>query len=251
MRASLPMVIVDDLLSVLQDTADAVVEALRAAADWGPSGRRIGQYASDLVADEAALGVLEAAGLQVLSEESGIGDGDGPLVVVDPLDGSTNASRALPWFATSLCVVDGDGPLVSVVHDHGSGRRYHAIRGEGAWCDDVALPARGNTALGDAIVAVNGVPPPAPGWAQFRCMGAAALDLCAVADGRFDGYVDFDGGLGVWDYLGAMLVCAEVGVVLEDAHGRELVIVDHAARRSPLAATPALLEELRAERMRG
>ena len=70
-----------------------------------------------------------------------------------------------------------------------------------------------------------------------------------MADGRFDAYVDFDGGLGVWDYLGAMLVCAEVGVEMEDAAGRELVVLDHEARRSPRAATPGMLADFR-ERFR-
>jgi len=95
------------------------------------------------------------------------------------------------------------------------------------------------------------VPPADAGWAQFRCMGATALDLCAVADGRFAGYVDFDGGLGVWDYLGAMLVCTEVGVEMVDAEGRELVVVDHLARRSPIAGSPRLLGELRRLRTGG
>ena len=83
-----------DLLAVLHRATDAVVEALDVHDDWGPSGRRQGQYVSDLAADRAAIEVLEDAGLRVLSEESGLGAGDGPVAVLDPLDGSTNASRA-------------------------------------------------------------------------------------------------------------------------------------------------------------
>lgn len=235
----------DDILNVLHEAADGVVEAFAGEVDWGPSGGRSDQYASDLVADEVVLGVLGEAGIRVLSEESGLGPGDGPIAVVDPLDGSTNASLGLPWFATSLCVVDDDGPWVAVVHDHGSGHRYDAVRGRGARRNGVALDPRPETPLADAIVAVNGVPPAEAGWAQFRCMGATALDLCAVADGRFAAYVDFDGGLGVWDYLGAMLICGEVGITMVDAHGRDLVVIDHQQRRSPIAAPAGLLAELR------
>ena len=79
-------------------------------------------------------------------------------------------------------------------------------------------------------------------------MGASALDLCAVADGRFDGYVDFDGGLGPWDYMGAMLVCSETGIETVDAQDRELVVLDHEARRSPIAAPPGLLASLQGVR---
>lgn len=240
----------DEILAALHTAADAVVDALAGTTDWGPSGRRRGQYASDLVADAAVLGVLGDAGIRVLSEESGMGDGTGPVAVVDPLDGSTNASRGLPWYATSLCVVDDEGPWVAVVHDHGSALRYDAIRGAGARRDGAALSPRVEVPLAEAIVAVNGTPPADVGWAQFRCMGATALDLCAVADGRFDGYVDFDGGLGVWDYLGAMLVCAEVGVGMVDADGRDLVVLNHEARRSPVAGPSALLSDLLERRRR-
>lgn len=236
----------DDALAVLNEAADAVVEVFARPVDWGPSGGKDGQYASDLVADDAVLTVLGRAGIRVLSEESGLGPGDGPIAVVDPLDGSTNASLRLPWYATSLCVVDDDGPWVAVVHNHGTGERYEAIRGRGARCNGLELADRSADGAGPGTTAVNGVPPDDIGW--FRCMGASALDLCAVADGRFRGFVDFHGGLGVWDYAGALLVCAEVGVEMVDAAGRDLVVMDHTARRSPVAAPPALLPELLAMR---
>ncbi len=151
----------DEILEVLHEAADRVVDAFAGEVDWGPSGYRGDQYVSDILADEAVLEVLNAAGIRTLSEESGMGAGadDGPIAVVDPLDGSTNASLGLPWFATSLCVVDNDGPWVSVVHDHGSGFRYDARRGSGARRDGIALEPRSETALADAIVVVNGVPP--------------------------------------------------------------------------------------------
>ena len=228
----------DELLAVVHEAVDAVVASFDGHDDWGLSGGRDGQYASDLVADSAALPVLQDAGLAVLSEESGR-SGDAELVaVVDPLDGSTNASRPLPWFATSICVVEGDRPRVAVVHDHASGVRWDAIAGGGARVDGAALPRRASVSLDEAIVAINALPSRNPGWGQFRCFGAAALDLCAVADGRFDAYVDFDvDALGPWDYLGGMLVCQEAGVEVADAFDRPLVTLDHAARRTPVAGT--------------
>ncbi len=237
------------LLELLHTTVDAVVEVFTGHDDWGLSGERDGQYGSDLVADEAAIGVLGNTGVGVLSEESGLREGSGLVAVLDPLDGSTNASRPLPWFATSVCVVDEEGPRAAVVHDHASGVRHDAIRGGGARVDGALLPQREPVELGDALVAVNGLPPRNPGWGQFRCYGAAALDLCAVADGRFDAFVDYDhDALGPWDYLGGLLVCREVGVHMEDAKGRNLVTLDHADRRIPVAAPPDLLAPLLAAR---
>src|SRR4051794_11640938 len=106
----------DELLDLLHRCATAVCDALAGVSDWGLSGARDGQYNADLLADAAALSVLRAAGVGVLSEESGLEGASRPvLVVVDPLDGSTNASRGVPWFATALCALDASGPRAAVV----------------------------------------------------------------------------------------------------------------------------------------
>ncbi|MGH9150640.1 MAG: hypothetical protein ACRD0F_09920, partial [Acidimicrobiales bacterium] len=79
------------LIDLFGRAAAAVRAALDHLDDWGPAGTRPGQYRADLAADAAVLGVLGPAGLAVLSEESGrhAGRAGAPLVVVDPLDGST------------------------------------------------------------------------------------------------------------------------------------------------------------------
>ena len=240
-----------DRLGLLHDVADAVAVAMRTVTDWGPSGERDGQYALDLTADEAALAILARAGVGVLSEESGYDPGaSGEVVVIDPIDGSTNASHGIPWFATSLCLVDADGPAVAVVVNQASGVRYSAERGGGAWCGERRLQPSRCTTLSDAIVVISAVPPLDVGWAQFRAFGACALDLCALADGVVDGYVDFGSEQhGVWDYLGAWLICHEAGISVVDAFEREMVHMDHAARRTPVAAaTPVLAADLLAAR---
>jgi len=234
---------------MLNSVADSIAGAISGVDDWGLSGRRDSQYAADLVADEVALRMLRAAGVGVLSEESGIERPDAAvMVVVDPLDGSTNASRGVPWYATSLCAVDDDGPVAAVVLNLASGVRYEAVRGGGARRNGVPLAAGGSgcSSLAAAIVACSGLAPHHPGWAQFRAFGAAALDLSAVAQGMVDGFADCSADAhGVWDYLGGWLVCREVGIDVVDAFGREMVVLDHAARRTPVAAaTPALLDEL-------
>ena len=236
-----------EALTLLHRTADAVAAALADHGDWGPSGRRAGQYASDVVADAAALGVLDAAGVGVLSEESGLARADEPiLVVVDPLDGSTNASRGIPWFATALCAVDEEGPLAAVVAHLVGGTRWEAVRGGGAHRDgDPVAPTR-CASLRQALVGLSGYPPEYLGWRQYRALGAAALDLCAVADGTLDGYLDCSWNAhGTWDHLAGALICAEAGALAVDAFGRDLVAIDHEARRTPVAAaTPELLAAL-------
>lgn len=235
------------LLDVLHATVDAVAAALDGLADWGPAGTRPGQYRSDLAADAAALSVLTGAGLGVLSEESGITDGDRELLaVLDPLDGSTNASRGLPWYATSICVLDGAGPRAAVVANQAGGRRYQAVRGGGATCDGRPLVPSGRRSAAGALVAVSGLPRSRPPWGQTRSLGASALDICLVAEGVLDAFCDnVADAHGPWDYLGGALVCREAGAAVADAAGRDLVTRDHGVRRTPVAAaTPALLEEI-------
>ena len=93
------------------------------------------------------------------------------------------------------------------------------------------------------MVAVSGRPPDSPGWGQFRSFGASALDLCFVADGTVDAFIDMSPSAhGVWDYSGAMLICAEAGVEVRDAQGRELLVLAHSARRTPVAAPRSLID---------
>jgi fructose-1,6-bisphosphatase/inositol monophosphatase family enzyme len=136
------------------------------------------------------------------------------------------------------------------VVDQASGRRFDAIRGQGARVDGAALTPSPCTSMADAIVGLSGHPPHHLGWRQYRALGALALDLCAVASGQLDAYIDCSPSAhGPWDYLGGLLICQEAGAAVVDAWGRDLVTVDHGARRTPVAAgTAALLAEATAAR---
>lgn len=237
----------DVLLEILDETAGAIRRALGDLADWGLAGTRHGQYLSDIAADAAALEVLERAGVGVLSEESGRHRPDAPVtVVLDPLDGSTNASRGIPWFATSLCAVDVDGPRAALVINLATGDRFEAVRGGGARRNGEPIVPSGATAMRESLVALSGYPERWLGWYQYRALGACALDLCAVASGVVDAYLDCSWNAhGSWDYLGGLLVCREAGAVVVDVDDRDLVVLEHTDRRTPIAAaTPELLAQV-------
>lgn len=240
------------IIAVLEQTAREVATALEGLTDWGLADTRPGQYRSDLVADRAAIAVLTGAGFSVMSEESGLTElrSSRLLAVLDPVDGSTNASRGLPWFATSICVLDDTGPLAALVMNQSTGRCYEAVRGEGATRDGYPISPSGCRDLAKAVIGLSGYPGRYLGWKQYRALGAVALDLCAVADGTLDGYLDCGRNAhGPWDYLGGMLVCREAGAGIVDGLGRDLVVRGHSDRRAPVAgATPELLEALRAAR---
>lgn len=240
----------DDLLAVFDVAAAAQRGAL---ATLGTRARRArtdrpGQYRLDLVADAAILPVLHAAGLRVLSEESGwTGPEDGEItVVLDPVDGSTNCARGIPYWAISLCALDADGPCCALVQNGATGAGYRAVRGGGARLGDDPITPAPTTEIERSVVALSGWPPTRLRWRQFRALGSAALALCDVAAGHVDGYLDgHPDQHAPWDYLGALLVCEEAGAFVTDADQRDLVVLDAGARRQLVAAgTKELLAQL-------
>lgn len=237
----------DPLLRLLDDVVAAVKGALSDHEHWYLADTVPGQYTHDIVADRAAVPILLDAGVGVFSEETGLHEPDRDVVVViDPVDGSTNASRGIAWYATSLCAVDSEGPLAAVVTNLATGVRFAASRGGGASRDGEPIRPSTCVSLSEALVVVSDMPPRRLGWAQYRTNGASALDLCLVAAGVIDGFIDCGRrGHGPWDYLGAQLICTEAGAVVAEAAGRELVVLEPGERRMPVAAaTPELLGEL-------
>jgi myo-inositol-1(or 4)-monophosphatase len=234
-------------LELFDDVANAVTAALDGLSQERfallSDGAHGGQHGSDVVADAAALAVLDAAGVGVLSEESGLRrEGHELLVIVDPLDGSTNASRRIPWFATSLAAVDADGLLAALVVNQASGERFSATRGGGAFVDGRKMQTSACVSWRSAITGLSGLPSTWLGWNQFRALGACALDLCAVADGVLDAYVDSSRDAhGVWDYAGGMLIVQEAGGFIADAFDRDLITRDPSVRRTPVAGNSEIV----------
>jgi len=248
-----------DLLALLRVVAEAIGDVLSAGVSWAPAPAHSGQHVGDVVADDVAVRLLGGAGLAVLSEESGDHSPPGVspssdarrfppglVAVVDPVDGSTNAAHGLPFYATSLAVLDSAGARVGLVQNLSTGLRYEAVRGHGARRAGALLAPARPVPPDAAIVACNGWPAHPLGVAQLRMLGSAALELCAVAEGALDGYIDASAaGLAPWDYLGALVVCREAGVLVAERDGANLDVADAAARRRPVAAgSPALLETL-------
>ena len=164
-----------------------------------------GQYALDLVADAAALAVLERADVRIVSEESGVHEREGAsiTVVLDPVDGSTNCSRGISYWATSICALDADGPLAALVVNqatgdahHGGPRRRRVPR--------TASPCahRPSTGVEDAVVDLAGCAALDSAVEAVPRARLVALVLCDVAAGGLDGLIDVGSHMAPWDYLG-------------------------------------------------
>ncbi len=180
--------------------------------------------AIDAEVERVVLARLRPLGVTVVSEEAGIIDGDSTVVVVDPIDGSLNAKRGIPFFALSIAVADGDrmGDVhFAFVHDLGSGEEWTARRGEGAWLDGERLgavrPKERIEILNFEATLTSLVAERAAAFAgiahRLRVMGSLALSLCHLAAGRVDGVCSLKEARAV-DIAAAQLLCREVGLSL-------------------------------------
>jgi myo-inositol-1(or 4)-monophosphatase len=186
--------------------------------------------AIDAACEDAVVARLEAlAGNFVLvSEELGervFGTGGAVRVVVDPVDGSVNAKRGIPYFALSLAVAEGptmDDVVFGFIHDFGSGEEWSAVRGEGVLLGGVPLaapppkePPEILAFEGTTTVVVTEMVPRVVGLAaRVRVMGSLALSLCHLAAGRVDAVCCLKPARSI-DIAAAQLFVRERGLVIE------------------------------------
>lgn len=234
-----------EFLPLLNTCADAVAGVVQGGRHRGFSGVRPTQYHIDLDADRAALSVLSNAPVRVVSEESGVtGEGD-VTIVIDPIDGSTNCDRGIPFYSISLAAVR-DGLVVeAMVRNLATGTTYTAVRGDGARRDDTPISPSGAVSVASSIVSFSGLPAHQWGWYQARAMGAASLECCLVADGSLDAYVVTPPAvLHPWDYLAGLLIAREAGAIARDSLGRELEITEVESRHPVFASSAELIADV-------
>lgn len=235
----------EPLLEIMYRCVAAARVAVQGIASSEPLFPGSDHYPADMAANSSVVGILLSEGIGVLSEESGVHPGDGALVaVVDPLDGTVNSSRGLPWSSTSICILDDGEPIAAVVSNLATGTVYTAVRGAGAYCDGRQMSASKEVCPMRAVLCLSSGSPLVPGFSHYRMMGSAALDLCSVASGGFDCYLDRSArGHAPWDYLAGVLICREAGGVVAELENKSLVATSHFDRRRPVAAGSELLLE--------
>jgi fructose-1,6-bisphosphatase/inositol monophosphatase family enzyme len=236
-----------ELVKIGLKVATDCLSSVSGDSDWTLTKAKRGQHVGDVIADKIAVEVLTRKGFNVYSEESGLSDVGGAITaIIDPIDGSTNASRHIPYWASSICFVDDDGPIASVVSVAPAGFNFSAVRGEGAWLDGKAIVPSTHTDIRGSIIFVNGFPTRRFVGAQIRALGSAATELAMVACGWGDGFVDFSDGLAVWDFAGASLLLSESGAVLSPI-GEDDITYCFSEQRQRLcaAATRQLSDNLR------
>ncbi len=217
--------------------------------------------------EELVAGGAAVTGFTLVSEELGervFGAGGEMRIVVDPIDGSINAKRDIPFFSFSLAVAEGEtmaDVVFGYVYDFGSGEEWTARRGEGAFLGGAAIgdlrPKEKIEILAFEATETTHIAERAPavvGYAQrLRIMGSLALSLCHLAAGRIDAVCSLKPARSV-DVAAAQLLAREVGLPVEFVDGDEPFAgsrLDLEPRsRIAAAGTQELCREL-AERLRG
>jgi myo-inositol-1(or 4)-monophosphatase len=218
----------------------------------------------DLAAEKALLDTVREYNVScmLVSEESGtqqIGAKSSKyLLTADPLDGTTNALRGLPFMATSLAV--SQKPYlkeieVALVYDLIHGVTYTAELGHGAFRNGETIRPSKQISLEDAIIGVDLNTFKAKQIVKqmihvleetkhVRHFGANALEICYVADGSTDAFIDIRGKLRVTDVAAAQLILREAGGIITTPDDKTLdASLDAAQRLSFIAVANKTLHE--------
>ncbi len=202
----------------------------------GASGDRT--LAADSEAENEILASLsEVKGLRVVTEEAGeMGAQDSEFTaVVDPVDGSSNLARGIPFYCTAVAILEGEGianARAAAVRNLVSGDVYLAVRGKGATKNGARISTSAITRVREAVAAVDlsragpatisRLTPLLSGVKRQVHFGANALELCTVAEGATDLFVDVRTMLRMVDFAAAYLIVKEAGGVVTGASGEVL-----------------------------
>ena len=189
-------------------------------------------------------------GHRIVSEEIGLVPGRaGDQWYVDPLDGTVNYAHGIPFFTVSIAYARDGVVTLGVIYDPMRDELFTAERGLGAWCNGRRLQASPVTDLQRSLL-VTGFPYDTWSTRQnnleffgrfamltqgVRRLGSAALDLCYVAAGRFEGYWELS--LKPWDLAAGALIALEAGAVVTNLDGQSEILIPPC---SLLAAAPGL-----------
>ncbi|MGA3193010.1 MAG: inositol monophosphatase family protein [Candidatus Bathyarchaeia archaeon] len=196
----------------------------------------------DLAAENAIVSTLREQKITftLISEESGIVEyGESPrrcYVTADPIDGTTNLMRGAPFYATSIAV--STEPTLTKVHtalvtDLFHGTTYTAQKGCGAYKDDRKITPSTRASMEEAVIGIDlnsyRIQKIAPRLTKLlgktkhlRHFGANALELCYVADGTIDAFIDIRGKLRTTDMAAAWLIIEEAGAIITTPLGKPL-----------------------------
>lgn len=239
-----------DSIADLKGT-DAASSFVCMGADGTPTSR------IDIAAEDAIVEVLKNDGrsMRIISEELGeliLGDSPEFSIVLDPLDGTYNSSVGIPFYSLSLAVSSYDLSDVKFgyVSNLALSEEYYADAGKGAYLNGKKIKTSLNSELKELCVSVYGYRQNVARTRKIyssvrrvRLLGSVALELCYVASGRLDAFVDVRRALRVTDVAAGQLILAEAGGVVTDGYGNPLRLPDNVTARVEMVASNGLVHE--------
>ncbi|MHA1797783.1 MAG: inositol monophosphatase family protein [Candidatus Helarchaeota archaeon] len=183
----------------------------------------------------------EIKNFNLVSEEVGelyFGSNSSDYIVLDPIDGSTNATRGVPFFCVSIAHFD-DKSIKNlkngVIYNWVTGDIYRAIKNKGATKNNVKIKCSSEKILNNSVISYDIDPSNLEGdyeslkkvikhAGKLRHMGSAALELALVSEGAFDGYIDLRNKLRLVDIAAGILLVQEAGGMVINELGKEIEI---------------------------
>jgi myo-inositol-1(or 4)-monophosphatase len=259
--------------SVLHDAAERVQSVRDRLAASGEGKQQLGRGASGDVTmrvdeeaeNEIVQAVREKGDVRVVAEEGGeSGSKDSRwTVIIDPIDGSSNFERDIPFYCTSIAVLEGtrlSDVTHAIVRNLVNGDTYYAEAAGYATRNGTEIRTNDTLTLKDAMLGIDlsktnrqQVTRVAELLTSSRRQvhfGANALEACFLAEGKIDGFLDIRGRLRIMDFAGAYLIASRAGAVFSDDRGKALSPeISMAARLSVVGAANATLHRLIIERL--
>ena len=205
----------------------------------------------DDASESAIILELEKIGrsTRIISEECGekiVGCDPEIALIMDPLDGTHNAAMGIPFYSISIAIAN---PCLSgidfrYVKDFATGDVYCAELGKGAYLNGHRIHPSDRSDLMDFCVSVYGYHPHVTRTTnlcqavrRIRILGCVSLELCYVACGKLDAFVDVRGSLRLTDVAAGKLILEEAGGIVSDEKGRKLLLQDNVVNRVYMVAT--------------
>lgn len=198
----------------------------------------------DVETENYILGELERyfPDYTLIGEESHKGSYDfEKAIYIDPIDGTTNFIHGIPHLGVSIGIWESGEPTMAVVYNPILDEMFYASKGQGAYCGDKRLAVSTQEKLQQSLIGtgfpyakvdrgieyqwvIESMTNLLPNIRDIRRLGAAAIDLCYLAEGRTDGFYEID--LKPWDVAGGILILLEAGGEVSNTKGGKYLFTD-------------------------
>jgi len=236
----------EDFLALCDRIADAANDAIRNVVGTFDANNTLYTGADgtptkliDDISEKAIFEQLEKEGLsfRILSEECGeriIGKSPEYTLIIDPLDGTYNAASGIPFYSISIAFIreNVNDACFGYVKNLASGDTFFAQKGKGAFLNGKSLKPSDKPDINKYCISVYGYRPHVEETTtlcrkvrRIRILGSVALELCYVAAGKLDTFIDVRGSLRLTDIAAGKLIIEESGGIVTDGNGESLKLI--------------------------